>query len=126
MPDFSTRLDTFPTVKKAHWYALKRLGIETVRDLFYHFPARYEDYSVTTPIADLMPDTRVTVEGTVTTLSAERTWKKKLLLTEATIEDATGNRTRARQAREIQRGHSRAPLQGLIIQDKSPVLRPGF
>jgi ATP-dependent DNA helicase RecG len=90
MPDFSTRLDTFPTVKKAHWYALKRLGIETVRDLFYHFPARYEDYSVTTPIADLMPDTRVTVEGTVTTLSAERTWKKKLLLTEATIEDATG------------------------------------
>ncbi|QQR78804.1 MAG: ATP-dependent DNA helicase RecG [Candidatus Moraniibacteriota bacterium] len=90
MLDFTTRLDTSPTIKKAHWYALKRLGIETVRDLFYHFPARYEDYSVTTPIADLMPDTRVTVEGTVTTLSAERTWKKKLLLTEATIEDATG------------------------------------
>ncbi|MFZ1654949.1 MAG: ATP-dependent DNA helicase RecG [Candidatus Moraniibacteriota bacterium] len=90
MLDFTTRLDSFPTVKKAHWYALKRLGIETVRDLFYHFPARYEDYSVTTPIADLMPDTRVTVEGTITTLSAERTWKKKLLLTEATIEDATG------------------------------------
>jgi ATP-dependent DNA helicase RecG len=90
MLDFTTRLDTFPTVKKAHWYALKRLGIETVRDLFYHFPAHYEDYSVTTPIADLMPDTRVTVKGTITRLSAERTWKRKMLLTEATIEDATG------------------------------------
>ena len=90
MPDFSTRLDAFPTIKKAYWYGLKRLGIETVRDLFYHFPHRYEDYSVTTLIADLAPDTRVTVEGIVTKLTAGKTWKKKLLLTEATVEDRTG------------------------------------
>ncbi len=90
MIDFTTRLDTLPTVKKAHWYGLKRLGIETVRDLFYHFPHRYEDYSVMTPIAKLAPDTQVTVEGTVTKLSAVRTWKRKMLLTEALVEDATG------------------------------------
>lgn len=90
MLDFSTRLDTFPTIKKAHWYALKRLGIETVRDLFYHFPHRYEDYSAITPIATLATNTKVTIEGTVTKLSAERTWKKKMLLTEATIKDASG------------------------------------
>lgn len=90
MLDFTTRLDTFPTIKKAHWYGLKRLGIETVRDLFYHFPNRYEDYSVTTNIADLAPDTKVTVEGIVTKLSASKTWKRKLLLTEAVVEDRTG------------------------------------
>ncbi len=90
MPDFTTRLDTFPTIKKAYWYGLKRLGIETVRDLFYHFPHRYEDYSVTTQINNLVPDTRVTVEGVVTKLTAGKTWKRKLLLTEATIEDRTG------------------------------------
>lgn len=90
MPDFTTRLDTFPTIKKTHWYGLKRLGIETVHDLFYHFPHRYEDYSVTTPIAELAPDTRVTVEGSITKLTASKTWKKKLLLTEAIVEDHTG------------------------------------
>lgn len=90
MPDFTTRLDTFPAIKKTHWYGLKRLGVETVRDLFYHFPHRYEDYSVTTPIAELASDTRVTVEGIVTKLTAGKTWKKKLLLTEATLEDRTG------------------------------------
>ncbi|MFZ1627100.1 MAG: OB-fold nucleic acid binding domain-containing protein, partial [Candidatus Moraniibacteriota bacterium] len=90
MLDFSTRLDSFPTIKKAHWYGLKRLGIETVRDLFYHFPHRYEDYSVITPITHLTPDTRATVEGTITRLSSGKTWKRKLLLTEATIEDSTG------------------------------------
>ena len=90
-PSLATRLDTFPTIKKAHWYGLKRLGIETVRDLFYHFPARYEDYSVMTPIVNLAPDTKVTIEGIVTRLSAGKTWKKKLLLTEATIEDQTGS-----------------------------------
>lgn len=91
MLDFTTRLDTLPAIKKAHWYGLKRLGIETVRDLFYHFPNRYEDYSVTTPIAALMPDTKATVAGTVTKLSAGKTWKKKLLLTEASIADQTGS-----------------------------------
>lgn len=90
MLDFTTRLDTFPTIKKAHWYGLKRLGIETVRDLFYHFPYRYEDYSVTAKIAELTPDSQVTVEGIVTKLTTARTWKRKMLLTEATIEDATG------------------------------------
>ncbi|MFA9262018.1 MAG: ATP-dependent DNA helicase RecG [Undibacterium sp.] len=90
MLDFSTRLDTLPAIKKAHWYGLKRLGIETVRDLFYHFPNRYEDYSVITTIAELTPDTKATVEGIVTQLTAGKTWKRKLLLTEATIEDQTG------------------------------------
>jgi len=90
MLDFSTRLDTLPTIKKTYWYGLKRLGIETVRDLFYHFPHRYEDYSVITTITELVADTKATIEGIVTKLSASKTWKRKLLLTEATIEDSSG------------------------------------
>ncbi len=88
--DLSTRLDTFATVKKAHWYALKRLGIETVRDLLYHFPARYEDYATLVPIESLTADTKATIEGTVREVKSERSWRKKLLITRAEIEDATG------------------------------------
>lgn len=90
MPNLSTRLDAFPTVKKAHWYALKRLGIETVEDLFYHFPNRYEDYATLTPIDTLKADTKVTIEGVVRAVKSERSWKKKMLITRAQIEDSTG------------------------------------
>ena len=35
---------------------LKKLGIESVRDLLWHFPTRYEDYTKITKIADLKPE----------------------------------------------------------------------
>lgn len=93
MPDLSlsTRLDTLPNVKKAHWYGFKRLGIETVRDLLYHFPNRYEDYATLVLIDSLESDTKATVEGVVTEIKSERSWKKKMLITRASIEDATGS-----------------------------------
>lgn len=123
MLDFSTRLDTLPAIKKAHWYGLKRLGIETVRDLFYHFPNRYEDYSVITPIAELAPDTKVTVEGVVTKLSAGKTWKRKLLLTEATIEDQTGTVRviwfNQRFVQNVLKEGSSVRLSGKVSRDRS-------
>lgn len=90
MPELTTRLDTLPTIKKAHWYALKRLGIETVEDLFYHFPTRYEDYATLAPISSLEADTKATVEGKVVEIKSERSWRKKMLITRATVQDKTG------------------------------------
>lgn len=91
MPDLSTHLDTFSTIKKTHWYALKRLGIETVHDLFYHFPNRYEDYASLMPISSLEENTKATIEGVVSEIKSERSWRKKMLITRATIEDDTGS-----------------------------------
>jgi ATP-dependent DNA helicase RecG len=39
----SDPLKTHFRIDVAHEKALKRLGIETVSDLLYHLPARYED-----------------------------------------------------------------------------------
>jgi len=44
---------------------LRRLGIEEVRDLLFHFPSRYEDYSQITPIANVPLEKPVTVQGKV-------------------------------------------------------------
>ncbi len=70
---------------------VKRLGIETVRDLLWHFPTRYEDYSQIYPIADLIPGQEATVHGLVEEVSGRRTWKRRLYLVEVTISDETGS-----------------------------------
>ena len=69
---------------------LKKLHIETVRDLLYFFPARYEDFSVTYPIADLVPHAEVTIQGVVAEVEARRAWRRGMTVVEAQIEDATG------------------------------------
>lgn len=90
MLTLTTRLDTFSSIKKPQWLRLKRLGIETVEDLLFHFPTRYEDFATIVPINELQENDRVTVEGTITSISTQRTWKKKMLLTEALIQDPSG------------------------------------
>jgi ATP-dependent DNA helicase RecG len=44
---------------------LRRLGIETVRDLLFHFPRSYEDLTDVRPIARLTPGSLQTVRGEV-------------------------------------------------------------
>ena len=87
---FDTLLSAIPTIKQLTLTKLAHLGIVTVRDLLYHFPFRYEDYSETHSVETLAPEEKCTLEGTVISLEAGRTWKKKMFLTEAVLEDATG------------------------------------
>lgn len=91
MPDFNTPLSAISSIKKPTLDKLERLGIFTMRDMLYHFPHRYEDYSQIRPIDSLAPDEKCTVLGTIVDIKAERTWKKKMLLTKAVIEDTSGN-----------------------------------
>jgi ATP-dependent DNA helicase RecG len=44
--------------------ALNEMGIETIEDLLYHFPFRYEDYRLR-DLAEVKHDEKVTVEGKV-------------------------------------------------------------
>lgn len=44
---------------------LRRLGIETVRDVLFHFPRSYEDLSAVRPMADLTAGVLTVVEGEV-------------------------------------------------------------
>lgn len=87
---FDTPLSTISSIKKPTLAKLVRMGIVTVRDLLYHFPFRYEDYSAVLAIDALVPNELCTIEGTVTHIEAGRTFKKKMFLTEVALEDATG------------------------------------
>lgn len=71
--------------------ALTRLGIKTVKDLLWHFPARYEDFSKITPVRDLVPGTSVTVRGKIVRISSRNAFRKGIRsVVEAEIEDDTG------------------------------------
>ncbi len=85
-----TPLSTFPAFKKTALAKLAKRGMSTVGDLFRHLPRTYEDYSVIRPVAELVVGEPATVEGRVVSLSAGRTYRKRVFLTEAIIEDDTG------------------------------------
>jgi ATP-dependent DNA helicase RecG len=68
---------------------LERLGILTVRDLIYHLPTRYEDYSALRTIDRLRPAETVSVIGTVWKVGT-RPLSGDRHLTTASVGDGTG------------------------------------
>jgi ATP-dependent DNA helicase RecG len=70
---------------------LKKLGIETVKDLLWHFPTRYEDFSQIYKIADLAPGQEATIQGVVKEIGGRRTWRRRLYLVETLISDESGS-----------------------------------
>jgi ATP-dependent DNA helicase RecG len=70
--------------------ALTRLGITTIRDLLYHFPARYEAAGPTGSVASVTPGSEVTLYGTIRKPETKKAWKSKRPMAEAWLEDASG------------------------------------
>ncbi|NQV12479.1 ATP-dependent DNA helicase RecG [Candidatus Uhrbacteria bacterium] len=86
-------ITALPGIGPAQAKNYRKLGIETVRDLLLAFPFRYEDYRTVRGIADLSPGETTTVQGSITSIRSRRSPRAKMMLTEATIEDATGTIT---------------------------------
>lgn len=80
---------SLPGISTAYATRLKRLGIETVHDLLYHFPHRYEDYSTLKPIHRLQYGEETTVIGTVWSTQT-RTTRGGGTLISSIIADASG------------------------------------
>lgn len=68
---------------------LEKLGIFTLRDMLYHFPRRYDDYSQQVRIRDLRYGMDVTVIGEIKRIS-KRPGKGRRLMTEAIVQDESG------------------------------------
>lgn len=66
----------------------RRLNVESVEDLIYHFPRRYEDYSKVLSIKDIQPGP-VTLKVKVESVNT-RYVRRGLHITEAVVSDASG------------------------------------
>lgn len=70
---------------------LKKLGVKTVRDLLWHFPVRYEDFSLSVPIGGIKEaGETVSVRGVVSDIKSIRLWPRRRAVTNATIQDESG------------------------------------
>jgi len=69
---------------------LKRIGIRTIEDLLHHFPHRYEDFSNIRSISKIKINEQNCVLGRIKAITNSRTWKKKMSITQALVQDKTG------------------------------------
>lgn len=88
--DLSTPVQNLPRVGPAFLRKLQRLGVKTVRDLFYHFPHRYEDFSNLIPVSQAQVGGPFSFQGQITDIKNIRTFKKRMMLTQMMLEDETG------------------------------------
>ncbi|MBI4993309.1 MAG: ATP-dependent DNA helicase RecG [Candidatus Magasanikbacteria bacterium] len=88
--DLLTPVSQLNRVGKTLEKRLRHLGIETVKDLLFYFPFRYEDYSQVVLIKDLREGMQVSVRGKVELIASKRSPRKRTIITEAVVADETG------------------------------------
>jgi ATP-dependent DNA helicase RecG len=80
---------TLPGISTAYAARLKRLDIETVGDLLFHFPHRYDDYSSLKPINRLEYGEVTTIIGTIWETQSRKTRGGSVIVS-SIIADASG------------------------------------
>lgn len=74
-----------------HAETLSKLGMQTLGDMLYYFPRRYEDYSQLKPIKSLWYGEQVTVIGTIQSVRSRPLNGGKRTLIEVVIGDGTAS-----------------------------------
>ena len=69
---------------------LNKLEINSVRDLLWHFPSRYEDFSKVVKIEDLQINQAATVCAEIKKISMRHSWRRNMSIIEALLADETG------------------------------------
>ena len=88
----TTPITSISFISSQYAQRLKKLGIETLEDLLFHLPARYEDVSHITDIANLTHSAVVTIKGSATNIQSRMTSRnRRLFIVEAVIQDTTGS-----------------------------------
>ncbi len=85
-----TPIENLKYVGKTYLPRLKKLGVKTIKDLLYHFPARYEDWREQGKIEDIKPNEKISLIGKVANIENKRIFPRRMVLTTALIEDETG------------------------------------
>ncbi len=88
--DLNTPVSRLYKVGPAYAKKFAKLGIKTVQDLLFHFPHRYVDFSNIVPITKVEIGKTSTVQGKIIAISNTRTYRKRMIITKAIVEDESG------------------------------------
>ncbi|MFA7209369.1 MAG: ATP-dependent DNA helicase RecG [Parcubacteria group bacterium] len=95
MITLKTPLKNIPKILPKYHKILDKLELRTVEDLLSYFPFRYDDFSQTAEISPKYLNQTVTIEGAVTKTKSARIPRRKMTITEITIEDDNGTPLKA-------------------------------
>ncbi|MFH1744628.1 MAG: hypothetical protein ABH881_00470 [bacterium] len=90
MSSLDTKLEKTGRIGMIVAKKIKKLGVETVLDLLFYFPSRYEDYSAITPISKILPGTNVNTVAVIELIQSKRSPRRRMHITEALISDESG------------------------------------
>ena len=85
--NLSTPLEEIFRLLPKQKLGLKKLGLKTAEDLVNHFPARYENPGDLKNIEDIITGESVRIWGKVKKIEYEKTWKTKMAIAHALVED---------------------------------------
>ena len=86
----SAPLTVLQGVGPRHAQTLAELGMQTLGDMLYYFPRRYEDYSQLKPIKSLWYGEQITVIGTIQSVHTRPIHGGSASIIEAILSDGTG------------------------------------
>ncbi len=87
----TSEISELSRITKPQVAALKKLGLNTARDLLLHFPYRYLDFSQTRFVKDLKPDESVSLKVKINSISGRFAMYGRMALAEAVVSDETGS-----------------------------------
>lgn len=70
---------------------LNKLGIETIKDLIFYYPLRYDDRTSLSVISDIGADQFFNILARVERISTKKTFKQRKIITEAWVYDQSGS-----------------------------------
>ena len=83
------KLTVLQGIGPKHADTLSKLGLQTLGDMLYYYPRRYDDYSSLKPIKDLFYGEQVTVIGTIQSVHSRPIRGGKATIIETIISDGT-------------------------------------
>ena len=87
--NLDTPIKNLTSVGKTTAGRIKRLGLLTVADLLYFFPARHDDFTKKKYIRDLIPGENANVVGQIELIENRRSYRRRMNITEALVNDGT-------------------------------------
>lgn len=86
----NTPLGLIKRISESERKVLERVGLHTVRDILFYFPARYSHISEMTLIRDLEEGSVVTLCGKITKVATKKGFRSHMPMAQGTFEDTTG------------------------------------
>ncbi|MEI7451689.1 MAG: ATP-dependent DNA helicase RecG [Candidatus Falkowbacteria bacterium] len=90
MLSLNAKLQNLNRVGESTAASLKKLGLESISDLLFYLPFRYENYDAMASIDTAEIDTPVNIIGQIELIQSRRTMNRRMSLTEALVRDDSG------------------------------------